>query len=215
MDIIVLFHSLFVGSVQQTILALVLFPGFSPELWAERAPMQDSRRVPHRRAHTNKSHCSCAGGCGNAVTLPPTYPTILMIITISVFLFSSHPVYNLPQNEWAVLSFSCKFNKCCSPLTFSLTHFILKLISRWNSFLRYVLFRVCCPLYFHACLTITKLRQTLLTTCYFIVFERKHFGHIIQFADRREWADLLNHVPGKLLNAQCKTKAPPLGLSPG
>lgn len=55
-------------------LTLVIFPGFNPELWAERSPVQDSRWVPHHRAHTNKSHCPCAGGCRNAVTLLPFPP---------------------------------------------------------------------------------------------------------------------------------------------
>ena len=95
---------------------LVIFPGFSPELWAERAPEQDSCRVPHRRAHTNKSNCLCAGGCGNAVTLlpfPPPPPSRWLLLSPS--LFSSHTVLNLPQNEWAVRSVSSRFNKCCSP----------------------------------------------------------------------------------------------------
>lgn len=93
---------------------LVIFPGFNPELWAERAPVQDSRWVPHRRAHTNNSHCPCTGGCRNAVTLLPFphhhddyyYPRLYF-----------HPTQNLPQNEWAVLSFSSRLNKCCPPLT--------------------------------------------------------------------------------------------------
>lgn len=83
---------------------LVIFPGFSPELWAERAPEQDSCRVPHRRAHTNKSHCLCAGGCGNAVTLLPFPPsTITMIIIISFFIFIPHSF------EFATEWMSCPF----------------------------------------------------------------------------------------------------------
>lgn len=126
---------------------LVIFPGFSPELWAERAPVQDSRRVSHRRAHTIKSHCPCAGGCRNAVTLlpplphppadPPASPPSWWLLLSPPFLFSSHPALNLPQNEWAVLSFPSWFNKRCSPLTPSLDSlcFVMTMtIKQWTYF---------------------------------------------------------------------------------
>lgn len=108
------------------IFTLVIFTGFSPQLWAEGAPVQDSCRVPHRRAHTNKCHCPCTGWCRNAVTLLPPTPTITMIIIISVLFFSTHTVLTLPQTEWAVLSLSSKFCKCCSPPPFLSRQWLLK-----------------------------------------------------------------------------------------
>lgn len=50
-----------------------IFPGLSPKLRAERAAEQDSCWIPHRRAHTNKSHCPCAGGCSDLVSPTPAW----------------------------------------------------------------------------------------------------------------------------------------------
>lgn len=72
-----------------TVYTNYFFPGFSTELWAERATEQDSCRVLDRRPHTNKSPCPCAGGWRNAVTLFPPH-LIMIIITIPVFIFIIH-----------------------------------------------------------------------------------------------------------------------------
>lgn len=183
-------------------LTLVVFPGFSPELWAEGAPEQDSCRVPHPRAHT-KPHCPCAGGCGDVVTLLPFPRTITVIIIISVLYFRPpQSCLCLRMNELS-LPFSARSNKSCFP-SHPLTQ--LTFFHKNNGYKKkYASFSSPQTSREHSRLTTFEFPLFVQTKCFLSVTRLPHYRLLqealctfkIWFADQRVWAEL-NQLSGKL-----------------